>query len=129
MYNSIRIFTGFLLLIIAFSKLGFLPSGVTREWAFTPEGWTFIQAVDATGYLFPAVGVVALLCGLAFLSNRYVATAAIILMTITVNFALFHIFLGFRELSIREAISYVPLLLNLYIIYCERRKYASLFKS
>jgi len=57
---------------------------------FTSEGWAFISAVDATGYLFPFMGVVSLLCGIAFLANRYVAIAAIMLVPITLNFALFH---------------------------------------
>ena len=128
-HHSIRIFTGLLFLAIFASKFGFLPSAVTMPWMFTPEGWAFISAINANGYMFPAVGIVSGVCGLAFLVNRYVALAAILLMSITVNFALFHIFLGFRVLSLREAISYVPLALNVYMLYSARAKYAALLKA
>jgi len=128
-HKSFRIFIGLLFVIISFSKFGFLPSAVNMPQVFTPEGWAFISAIAANGYLFPAIGIVLLISGLAFIFNRYVALAAVILMPITVNFALFHIFLGFREFSLREAVSYIPLVLNLYIIYRERKKYAMLLKS
>ena len=127
-HHTIRILTGLLFLAIFASKFGFLPSAVNMPWMFTFEGWAFISAIDASGYLFPAVGIISLVCGLAFLANRYVALAAVILMSITVNFALFHLFLGFATFSIREAISYVPLALNLYMLYSERAKFTALFK-
>ena len=99
---------------------------------FTPEGWAFISAIKANGYLFPTIGIISLLSGLAFLVNRYVALAAIILLPITVNFVLFHIFLGFSINSIflffRESVAFVILALNLYMLYSERKKYAALLK-
>jgi len=128
-HHTIRILTGLLFLAIFFSKFGFLPSAVNMAWMFTPEGWAFISAIQASGYLFPIIGIVSLLCGLAFLANRYVALAAVILVPITVNFALFHLFLGFPTFSIREAVSYVPLALNVYILYSERAKFTALLKS
>jgi len=128
-HHTIRILTGFLFLAIFASKFGFLPTAANMEWMFTPEGWTFISAINANGYLFPAVGIVSLVCGLAFLANRYVALAAVILVPITVNFVLFHLFLGFRILSIREVLPYVPFALNVYMLYSERTKYAALLKS
>jgi len=133
-HHTIRIFTGVFLLAVFGSKFGFLPSAVTMERMFTPEGWAFISAIQASGYLFPAVGIVSLLCGLAFLANRYVFLAAILLLPITVNFALFHIFLGFPIPSLfsflffRETLSYVPLALNLYMLYSEREKFTALLK-
>ena len=133
--HTIRIFTGLLLLAIFASKFGLLPTAADMEWMFTPEGWDFISAVNANGYLFPAVGIVSLICGLAFLANRYVALAAVLLMPITVNFALFHIFLGFPIHSIfsfhfiRESVAFVFLALNVYMLYSERAKYTLLAKS
>jgi len=133
-HHTIRIFTGLFLLAVFASKFGLLPSAVNRAWLFTPEGWAFISAIQATGYMFPAVGIVSLVCGLAFLANRYVALAAIILLPITVNFAIFHIFLGFSIpsifsfLFIRETLSYIPLALNLYMLYSEREKFTALFE-
>ena len=132
-HHTIRILTGVFLLAVSASKFGFLPSAVNMEGMFTPEGWAFISAIQATGYMFPAVGIISLVCGLAFLTNRYVGLAAMILLPITVNFALFHIFLGFpinsTFLFFRETLSYVPLALNLYMLYSEREKLTALLKS
>jgi putative oxidoreductase len=132
-YHAIRIITGILFIIVSASKFGFLPSAVKRPEMFTSEGFAFISAINATGYLFPAVGIVSLVCGLAFLLNRYVAFAAVILIPITANFALFHIFLGFGIDSVfhlgREGVAYVFLALNLYMLYSQREKYAVLLKS
>ena len=132
LHHTLRIITGLLFLAIFASKFGFIYSAVNTESMFTPEGWAFINAVQANGYLFPTIGVVSLVSGLAFLANRYVALAAIIMMPITLNFALFHIFLGFPIDSLfhffREAIPFVFLALNVYMLYSERTKYAALVK-
>jgi len=131
-HHTIRILTGLFFVIVAGSKFGLLPSGVNRPEMFTPQGWAFISAVNANGYLFPVIGIISLVCGIAFLANRYVALAAILLLPITVNFALFHIFLGFPINSIflffRETLSYVPLALNLYLLYSEREKFTALLE-
>ena len=132
-YPAIRIFTGILFIVIFASKFGFLPSAVNIPKMFTPGGWAFISAIDASGYLFPVIGIISLICGLAFLLNRYVALAAIILMPITVNFALFHIFLGFSIDSIfhlfRESAGFIPLALNIYLLYSQREKCVMLLKA
>jgi len=100
---------------------------------FTPEGWVFISAIRDGGYLFPTIGVISLFAGICFLSNRYVALAALLLLPITVNFTLFHIFLGFPIDStfhfFRESIAYIVLILNLYMIYTQRKKLVALFRS
>ena len=131
-YHAIRILTGLLFIIIFFSKMGLLSSAVKRPEMFTSEGFAFISAIAATGYVFPAVGIVSLVCGLAFLANRYVAFAAVILIPVTANFALFHIFLGFSIDSVfyffREIAGFIPLALNLYLLYNQREKYAKLLK-
>jgi len=133
-HHTIRILTGLLFIAIFASKFGFLPSAVTMESMFTSEGWAFISAINSNGYLFPAIGIISLISGLAFLANRYVALAAIILLPITVNFVLFHIFLGFRINSIfsfffiRESVAFIFLALNVYMLYSERKKFTALLK-
>jgi len=133
LHHTIRIFAGLLFVAIFGSKFGFLPSAVNTPEVFTPEGFAFISAVDATGYMFPIIGIVSLFCGLAFLANRYVALAAVILVPITLNFALFHLFLGLPINSVfhffRELAPFVFLALNVYLLYSERRKYTALLKG
>jgi len=132
-HHTIRIFTGLLFVAIFGSKFGFLPSAVNTPEMFTLEGFAFISALNATGYMFPIIGIISLLCGLAFLANRYVALAAVILMPITVNFALFHLFLGFPINSVfyffRELAPFVFLALNVYMLYSERTKYTVLLRK
>jgi|TARA_Y100000310_G_scaffold236479_1_gene239647 hypothetical protein len=128
-HHAVRILTGLLFVAVFASKFGFLPTAANSPEMFTPEGWLLISAIKANGYLFPTIGIISLLCGLAFLVNRYVALAAIVLMPITVNFALFHIFLGLPEVSLREAVPYVFFALNVYMLYSEREKCTGLFKS
>tara|TARA_Y100000310_G_C20182756_1_gene578935 strand:+ start:175 stop:603 length:429 start_codon:yes stop_codon:yes gene_type:complete len=129
----LRVLAGLLFTITGLAKLGILPSGVNRPEAFTPEGWAFISVLDAGGYMFPVVGIISLVCGIAFLMNRYTALAAILLLPLTVNFALFHIFLGFPLDSIshffRELVAYAFFALNLYLVYHERDKYTALVKA
>ena len=100
-HTSVRIFTGLLLIIIAGSKFGLLPSAVKNEGLFTPEGWAFISVIQTNGYLFPVIGIIFLLCGIALLINRYVALAALIIVPITINFALFHLFYAKTYLPIQ----------------------------
>ena len=132
-HHTIRILTGLLFVAIFASKFGFLPSAVNNELMFTPDGWEFIKAIQANGYMFLTIGIISLVSGLALLANRYVALAAMLMIPITVNFALFHIFLGFPIDSIfhffREIVGFVPLALSAYILYSERRKFILLLKS
>ena len=131
-HNTIRIVAGVFFCIIFLSKFGVLPSAVHNAAVFTPEGFAFITAVNEAGYIFPIVGLVCLLAGLALLTNKYVAVMAVILVPITFNFAIFHIFLGLPINStshfFREVVSYIPLALNLYILYSERKTYRMLLK-
>jgi len=132
-HHTIRIFTGLLFVAIFLSKFGIIPSAVKNPSMFTSEGFAFISAVDATGYMFPIIGIISLICGLAFLANRYVALAAVVLVPITLNFVLFHIFLGFSLDSLfhilRESVPSVLFILNIYMLYSERAKFAKLLKQ
>ena len=133
LYTTIRILTGLLFVAIFGSKFGLLPSAVNMPEMFTPEGFAFISAIKANGYLFPTIGLISLVSGLTFLANRYVALGAIIMLPITVNFVLFHTFLGLPIDSVfhffREIVAFVVLALNLYMIYSQREKYKDLIKS
>lgn len=128
LHKYARILIGIFFIIVSASKLNLLPNTVNRPHLFTPEGFNLIEAIASSGYMFSVIGIFLLLCGIALITNRYVALAAVVLIPITLNFALFHVFLGLREFSLREFISYVPLILNLYIIYIERGKYTTLLK-
>jgi hypothetical protein len=82
-HHAIRIFTGLFFLGVFTSKFEIGVSGLNNPDVFTPEGWAFITAIKEIRYLFPFIGIVGLISGLAILANRYVAIAAIIMIPIT----------------------------------------------
>jgi hypothetical protein len=131
-HHAIRIFTGLFFLGVFTSKFEIGVSGLNNPDVFTPEGWAFITAIKEIRYLFPFIGIVGLISGLAILANRYVAIAAIIMIPITLNFELFHIFLGFPLDSAFHIIRHLPSIVifasNLYMLYSERWRFAALLK-
>jgi len=84
---------------------------------------TFNEGLEASGYMMPLVKFIELICALAFLSGRFVTLANIVLLPITVNILLVHVFMAPEGLM-----TAVPVfLLHLFLIYAYRRNYVSLF--
>lgn len=59
-----------------------------------PEVMPFVGGLASSGYMFPLLGVLEVLGGLALLSGRFVPLALTVLAPIVVNIALFHIVLA-----------------------------------
>jgi uncharacterized membrane protein YphA (DoxX/SURF4 family) len=55
---------------------------------------TFSDGLDAAVYLMPTVKVVEVLCGLAFVSGKFVPLATVVIAPIIVNIVLVHAFLA-----------------------------------
>ncbi len=73
----------------------------------------FMDGLEASKYLMPLVKALELLCGLAFVSGKFVKLANIVILPITVNILLVHIFLD--PASIPAAL--FLFLGNLFLIY------------
>lgn len=84
----------------------------------------FSDGLQASIYLLPTVKVIELICGLAFLTGRFVSLATILISPIIVNILLIHAFLGPEGLPI--AIFLV--LANLFVAYNYKENYKPLFK-
>jgi uncharacterized membrane protein YphA (DoxX/SURF4 family) len=84
----------------------------------------FNDGLRASVYLMPTVKIVELICGIAFLSGKFVPLAAILITPIIVNIFFIHLFLGAEGLPV--AISLV--LANSFIAYNHRERYKLLFK-
>lgn len=132
-FNSIvRVITGFLFLFLSGNKFGILPTFLNMEGMFTPEGLYFVSAIKDTGYMFETIGVFALFAGIALIVNRLVALAAIVMIPISLNLVLFHVFLGFHVDSIfsfefaRGSIAFIFFTFNVYALYTERYKLKSI---
>src|SRR5262249_19121783 len=54
----------------------------------------FMEGVLATGYFMILLKVTELLCGLAFVTGRYVALACVVITPIIINIFCFHLFVA-----------------------------------
>lgn len=106
----IRILAGLLLLFASIAYFAqYHPDGSEPSEAMI----TFSTGLAASVYMFPLVKVLELLCGLAFVSGRYVALANLVLLPISVNIFLVHAFMGPEDI----ASAVFLLLANLFLIY------------
>ncbi len=83
----------------------------------------FNQGMAASGYLFPLVKTIELVCGLAFLSGFFLPLATVVMFPITVNIFLFHLFLAPDGLPV----AIFALAANLFLAFACRRHYRELW--
>jgi putative oxidoreductase len=110
-------------LLFLFSSITFLFKLITPP---EPTGAMkiFSDGLAASVYLMPTVKIIELICGLAFLSGRFVPLAAVLIFPIIVNIFFVHAFLGPQGLPL--AIFLV--LANSFVIYNHRESYKPLLK-
>jgi len=92
---------------------------------YLPKALAFLQALGDTGYMNYIMGIIQILVGLMFITRRYVALGAVILMPISFNIVIFHLFLDLKTI-IPGLIIFA---LNIFILYTEHDKYKSLLRS
>lgn len=86
---------------------------------------TFNEGIAASGYIMTVVKVFELLCGIAFVSGRFVPLAVVVIFPIALNILLVNVFLGPEGLPIT-----IPLFVGiLFLAYAHREKYAPLFAA
>jgi uncharacterized membrane protein YphA (DoxX/SURF4 family) len=110
-------------LLFLFSSVTFLFKLITPP---EPTGAMkiFSDGLEASVYLLPTVKIIELICGIAFLSGRFVPLAAVLISPIIVNIFFIHAFLAPEGLPI--AIFLV--LANSFIAYNHRESYKPLLK-
>lgn len=84
---------------------------------------TFNEGIQAAVYLMPLIKGMELLCGLAFLSNRRVALATVLIFPIALNILLVHVFLAPEGLPVALFV----LVANLFFAVRNKELYRSLF--
>ena len=82
----------------------------------------FMEGIAASIYLMPLLKVTELLCGIAFVSGRFVPLATVVIFPITLNILLYHAFLAPEGLPVAIAL----FLANLFLAYAYRKNYASI---
>ena len=111
-------------LLFLFASITFLFKLITPP---PPTGAmkTFSDGLEASVYLMPTAKVIELVCGLAFLSGRFVPLATVLIAPILVNILGVHLFLG------REGLPMAILLVlaNAFLAYHHRDSYKPLFKA
>ncbi|MGZ0017582.1 DoxX family membrane protein [Yeosuana sp. AK3] len=114
----IRIIFGILLAVFGANKfLNFMPAPEEMPEAVI----NYMTALMSTKTL-GLVGAVELIAGLSFIFNKYGALMAIILMSVSINAVLFHVFL-----SPADSIGAIVLLvLNIVMLYAYKDKYKDL---
>ncbi len=85
----------------------------------------FRDGMEASGYLMYLVKAIELVCGLAFVSGRYVTLAVVLIAPIIVNIFCFHLFLDPKGLPV----GILLVLANLFIAYNYRKNFESVFEA
>jgi putative oxidoreductase len=91
----IRILLGVLLL---FSSIAYFLNLFPQP-ELTGEMKIFNDGVNASTYLMPLVKAIELICGLAFIANRFIPLAAILIFPISLNILGVHIFFSSRRIA------------------------------
>ena len=91
---------------------------------FNEAATAFMTALFNTGYFFIFLSLVFLIAGIMFIFNKYTAFAAMIIVPITLNILLFHIFLDFSGFWF----ALIFILINLYFLKLNCEKYKPLFR-
>ena len=115
----VRILIGALLLFASlayFFKFGEQPEPVG-------DMKTVMSGFMATKYLLPLAKAVELICGLSFVTGKFIKLSAVILVPVTLNILLINVFLMPEGIPIAAAL----LLGNLFLMYRNWDSYKGLF--
>ena len=84
---------------------------------------TFQDGLEASGYLIPFIKITELICGILFISGRFVALANVIIFPVVLNIFLFHVFLASEGLPVAIFLLFAIL----FLAYASRNPYKNLF--
>ncbi len=86
---------------------------------------TFSAGLEASIYLMPAVKIIELICGFAFLIGRFVPLATVLISPIIINIFLVHLFLDRSGLPFAIFLVFA----NLFVAYYYRESFKPLLKA
>lgn len=115
----VRVLIGLFLL---FASISFFLK-LTPEPVTTGDFKAFQLGLVASTYLMPLAKAVELLCGLSFVTGKFVSLANIVILPITLNILLINYFMAPATLPIAIAL----FLANLYLIYRYWNNYKTVF--
>lgn len=120
-YKIVRIFFGVMMIGsgIGMIVMGGFPIEYENESANQ-----FMQAMVDTRYFVLFLALVKIVCGLAFITNRFLPLALVIFMPVSVNMVIFHIFLE----PMTGVGAYMVLIMNLFLMFKNIEAYRPLLK-
>ena len=86
---------------------------------------TFNEGLESVGYFMPFLKITELLCGLAFVTGRFVPLATVVIAPIILNIFFFHLLIDRSGL----AVAVFLVLANAFVAYYYRNAYAGLLKA
>lgn len=112
-------------LLFLFASITYFLNLTPPPEGLTGETKTFFDGIAASKYIMPVSKVFELICGLMFVSGRFVALAVVLIFPIALNIFLINAIHMPSGLAIA-----LPLLVGiLFLAYSEREKYAPLFAA
>ena len=117
----VRILLGFILILFGLNKL--MPEPFIPLPELPEKAGDFMTSLGSTGYVLKTVGIIEILIGILLVLKKWVAFALIVMVPISFNIVLFHIFLDAS--GIGGAILVASL--NGILIYKHWPQYKSLF--
>jgi putative oxidoreductase len=117
----VRLLLGFILIVFGLNKLvpeAFIPLPELPE-----KAGAFMTSLGATGYVLKTVGIIEILIGILLLLKKWVAFALIVMVPISLNIVLFHLFLDVSGIGGALLVAS----LNGILIYKHWPQYKSLF--
>ena len=89
------------------------------------DGFKFIKAIEETGYIFPFLSVLQIVCGMLLFIERYVILAITLLAPVVLNIIAFHIILAPSGLPN----AFIVAATELSLLWHHRKAYGNLFFS
>jgi putative oxidoreductase len=117
----VRVIVGLLLMFASITYF----FNVFPEPVFTGNMKVFNDGLSASGYLMPLAKVVELICGISFITGKFMRLCAVVLVPVTLNILLINIFMMPEGIAISAAL----FLGNLFIIYSNWGSYKHLFTA
>ena len=117
----VRLLLGFILIVFGLNKLmpeAFIPLPILPE-----RAGDFMASLGATGYVLKTVGFIEIGIGILLLLKKWVAFALIVLVPISLNIVLFHLFLDVAGIGGALLVA----ILNGILIYKYWTQYKPLF--
>lgn len=117
----VRILLGLILVVFGMNKL--LPEAFIPLPEMPEKAGDFMASLGATGYVLKTVGIIEIGIGILLLLKKWVAFALIVLVPISLNIVLFHVFLDVSGIGGALLVA----ILNGILIYKHWTQYKSLF--